>query len=251
MPPNVFRRRACLFSPMTPFLALSSTVIGLGAEVVLRTPSALVLFALGFLTILTVITHSSRGAWFASMWTLPLLLPLGLIHGLINPAFVADHYLFEWVPIRSSGLYFALLIGLRVFILTTIVAIWREVDRDDLFRFSVYIGLPLPVVIMTAVATAVLCSIAMRVHAVYLAQQARGIAAGPDWLSRIRALPTIILPVVTATLIEGSARGSVMRNRGLGSGQLTRPIPVHSVSSASLGWMATLGLTLGFAWLSQ
>lgn len=177
-----------------------------------------ILFTVGWFTVLAwIMVGFTKGPWLALKWTFPFIIPLLLIHGLINPTFESSLQLWRFIAYRPAGLIFGGIVGGKILILTLVVAVWNNVDSDELLRSAVNHRFPVFLIVLISVAMATLRTIAVRANNVYLAQQARGIPAGPGIGARIRALPTVILPVVTTTIREGIERGEVMQTRGLGT----------------------------------
>lgn len=170
-----------------------------------------------FIVFVWIMVGFKQGPWLALKWTFPFIIPLLIIHGLINPSFESSLDLWRFVAYRPSGLIFAGIVSGKIFILTLAVTLWHRVDSDELLRSAVKRGFPLFLIVLISVAMATLRTIAVRAGNVYLAQQARGIPAGPGIVARVRALPTIVLPVITSTIREGIERGELMQSRGLGT----------------------------------
>lgn len=183
--------------------------------------TSLAVFSLGFIFLIALTLKSFKPPMTAMKWSFPFVLPLVIVHGIINPTFPVAFHLGELVPIRTVGILYALSICNKIFILTAAVVSWKSVEPEKLMADAVKIRVPDNLVIIIAISAAIIHTITERIKAVYLAQQARGIAAGPGFFARLRALPAVILPVITATLLEAHERGSVMANRGLGTTRIT------------------------------
>lgn len=81
-----------------------------------------------------------------------------------------------------------------------------------------------------------------RAENVFLAQRARGIAAGPSLFAKVRALPSVILPVVLNALGEADVRAVLLASRGFGAGEMTAlGQPGPNRSEMALGAISLLG----------
>lgn len=201
---------------MNPIIPTVWSISCVAALAVLTSTVALGIFSTVLMIVLCAIQRSMKPVLTAIKYALPFALPLLVIHGVLNPAFPVDRLVFGQIPLRLHGVVYATLVSLRILLLTIAAIAWRYVDADKLLLYSVKIRIPINLITIIAVATSTVRMISLRVGAVYLAQQARGIAAGPGIAARFRALPAIILPVIISTLVEGSHRGDLMKNRGLG-----------------------------------
>ena len=86
-----------------------------------------------------------------------------------------------------------------------------------------------------------------RIITTYEAQQSRGLQVSGSMLTRIRAVPMIIVPVVVALLNEADLRALMLTSRGFGSGTIiawrcARPTINDLVIIAGL--LATLGFSM-------
>lgn len=176
--------------------------------------------------------------------TCPFALPLVAVHGILNPNFEATTHLLGWVPVRTDGVVYGLLISSRILVLSGAAITWRFVDPDRLLRESVHLGLPPSAVVTLAVALATMRMVPAKIKTVYLAQQARGLPAGPGLGLRIRALPSVIVPVVVATLLEGASRGELVATRGLGSTPFKMPLLERPVAARDIAQVLLAGLVL-------
>jgi energy-coupling factor transport system permease protein len=224
---------------MSPFLSLAITLLAAIALASLYELAVLATYGIALLFIATVRVKSPRLSWVSLKWTLPFALPMILIHGVINPSYPATSELWGVVPWRNDGLAYGLLTSTRIWIITVVAASWTFVDRDQLIDQMVQWHFPLPVIVMCAQAISTLDFISRRIRAVYLAQQARGIAVGPALADRLRALPTVVIPVVLSTLVDAHARSQCLHTRGLGSGPM-RISRSHRVSHTDIAASAIL-----------
>lgn len=171
-----------------------------------------------------------RILWRAMVWSLPFALPLLVVHGIINPRFPVSLHL-HWLPIRSTGIDFALLMSVRLLILSTIAAWWYEADPMQVIHSAIRWHLPTALVVMAAMAFASFRASARRIDMVLQAQQARGVPIHGGLLGRARSLIAVVIPVIVGSLMESDARATVLRTRGLGSGALV--VPSAAAMSAS------------------
>lgn len=151
--------------------------------------------------------------------TLPLAVPLLLIHGVLNPQFPADRAIWSGVPIRTEGFTFATVISSRLLIAAAAMSIWRYTKGTEVIGFCNRLGLPPLFITGIAVSIASVALVQRKANAVYLAQQARGMRLRGSLLRRALSLPKLVIPVAVATIVEGSERGAVIESRGLGSGK--------------------------------
>jgi energy-coupling factor transport system permease protein len=178
---------------------------------------SLAVFALGFAFLVALTQKTYKPVITAFKWSFPFVIPLIIVHGMINPTFPAAFHVGDLLPIRTEGILYALSVSCKIFILTAAVVSWKGIEPERLMSDAIKLHVPDNLVIIVAISTAIIHTITARIKAVYLAQQARGIAAGPGFFARLRALPAVILPVITSTLLEAHARGTLMANRGLGT----------------------------------
>ncbi|MEW8029842.1 MAG: energy-coupling factor transporter transmembrane component T [Candidatus Thiodiazotropha sp.] len=208
---------------MATLLALSLTIISGIALATLHELGPLAGY--GAFLVLVVSVHQRTWSILSRslLWAFPFTFPLLLIHGVINPSYSTGTQFGGIVPLRPDGAIYALLISIRVWIITIIGAIWMCVNRDRLIDEMVQWNIPMPWIVIGSQAISTLDFISRRIRSVYLAQQARGIAVGPGILARIRALPTVVIPVVLSTLVDAHARAQCLHSRGLGVTRIRIP----------------------------
>jgi energy-coupling factor transporter transmembrane protein EcfT len=160
-------------------------------------------------------------------WTALFTVPLMLIHTIINPMFDVSYYTFDFLPIRTSGFYYALAISMKVAIITEIAVTIQHGDPERLFREAQVLRLPNFILVVLAATISTIRILKMRIEKVNTAQQARGINTGPKLFYRMKALPKMVIPVISSTLAESLYRSVIMHNRGLLStkmhGEKTQP----------------------------
>lgn len=211
-------------SRIAPVVACAWGAAGCAGLILFDSLKELAAFAGCFLCLTVCCTRSLAILRQAVALTGPFAVPLVAVHGILNPNFEASSLLLGWLPIRDEGVAYGLLISLRILVLSGAAIAWRFVDPDRLLRESVHLGLPPAAVVTLAVALATMRMVPAKIKTVYLAQQARGLPAGPGLAARLRALPSVIVPVVVSTLLEGSSRGELMATRGLGTTPFRMPL---------------------------
>jgi energy-coupling factor transporter transmembrane protein EcfT len=99
----------------------------------------------------------------------------------------------------------------------TAAAFWLQTRRDEVIESLIRLRLPLWAVLFLAQGVAIGGLVERRILRVHQAQQARGVRAGPDFLSRVRAFPVVLIPAVVTTLLEADERAPALTSRGFGS----------------------------------
>lgn len=204
------------YSPAGAFVCVAFYLIGAAG---LREYSALLLACALALGGQIIYLRSFAPAAFLIKVTLPLAVPLLLIHGVLNPQFPADRVIWGGVPVRMEGFTFATVISSRLLIAAAAMSIWRYTKGTEVIGFFNRLGLPPLFITGIAVSIASVALVQRKANAVYLAQQARGIRLRGSLLKRALNLPKLVIPVAVATIVEGSERGTVIESRGLGSGK--------------------------------
>jgi energy-coupling factor transport system permease protein len=198
---------------MPPARALAWTVLG-GVVAVSSADLAVKLsFAASVVALTAISSRNWRNVKSFSALSLPLLVPLLLIHSLVNPQFKMDSKLLS-VPLRTQGFVFAISVYANLAIFLAIAIAWWQVNRDEFFDWMVARRVPVFLVGLVAQSMAMVTLIEKRGMAVFKAQTARGIPTGPNWLHRFRALPSIVLPVITSLINEADQRSTVLWSRG-------------------------------------
>jgi energy-coupling factor transporter transmembrane protein EcfT len=233
---------------LTPPFAFGAVVLSIAACILL--PTAITLFLFVFIQVLSLgwLIHGAGTLRFSLLAILIFSIPLLLIHGILNPAYpVSMHWGF--LPVRFNGILYAVPVALRILILCLGLVIWRHVPGMQLLAAAERCRLPLTIQMLLAVASTFTKTLSRRIKIVYVAQQARGIPAGPGLFLRIRAFPKSLIPLIVSTLNEAAARGSVMVSRGLGTTKVMWPAqsaPCRTIERIIL--IIQLG-ALGAAWM--
>ena len=150
-------------------------------------------------------------------WSIPFILPLILIHGILNAGFPADFWVGGIIPIRPGGLAFGYSIAIKVVILSVVGGFSISVSQDDLVESMIRLGLPSWLLLFLMQSTAMSGVIRRRISNVYFAQRARGIPVSGGFGERARAFPSVLLPVILGTFVEADARIPALVSRGFGS----------------------------------
>jgi energy-coupling factor transport system permease protein len=154
---------------------------------------------------------------------LPVTIPLLGIHGILNPAHSAHFYIGGWLPIRPNGFSYACVTSCRLALLAAALIIWRYTKRQDVLVFFQRLGVTTRGLCFLAVAASSIEVFSARTQTVYLAQEARGVNWSGGIKSRFAALLRILVPVVTAAIVEAHQRGLLMENRAFGHTPLLLP----------------------------
>jgi energy-coupling factor transporter transmembrane protein EcfT len=170
----------------------------------------------------------------------PFLLPLLIMHGLLNAQFPIDAHL--WIiPYRLQGLRFALYTFCDLAVLLALASAWSLASRDDLLEWLASRQAPIFILGILAQSIAMLSLIERRSRAVLKAQTARGIRTGPEFIYRVRAYPSIVLPVITSLINESGHRATALWSRGFLEYQFAAQISPFS-TSRDIAWIAALAI---------
>lgn len=201
------------------------TVLAIGvassAKVMTQLIIAAMLIGL-YVTVATAIVRRMAVLWQVLKLTLPLAIPLVLIHGVLNPSFERTDTWFG-VPVRFDGFVFGSIVSLRVLVLALVAVLWSIVDTQRLFWDAVRWRIPLPFTTSLVLGASTARAIRRRAVSVLMAQQARGIPVHGNAIQRGRALVAVVIPVVISTLVESAKRGDLLAIRGFGHGHPTYP----------------------------
>jgi energy-coupling factor transporter transmembrane protein EcfT len=167
-------------------------------------------------------------------WTLPFALPLIAIHGLLNSQYPITNWFFDFVPIRQAGVEFGYDVSVRLLILSITGAFWLAIDRDEFTEALIRLGLPTYLVMLAMQGFVMARLIENRVHAIHLAQRARGIPVAASFFERVRSIPALLIPVVIGTFVEAEARVPSLLAHGYGR---VDPMARPSVALNSKDWI--------------
>jgi len=222
---------------VTLLVAGTATFAALCAIATLRSVSLFALYILLLAATLVLQTRNVGILWTMAKWLLPFVVPLLLIHGLLNTAHDVDYWFMNVLPIRPMGFVYGALVSLNILLLATVAGYWLNTNRDDMIDDLIRLNLPMWSILFISQGVAVGAIVERRVATVYLAQRARGICVGPGVLARIRAFPSVLIPAVIATLIEAESRVPALVSRGFGSANVV-PLPRKARSAlAQLPWV--------------
>jgi energy-coupling factor transport system permease protein len=215
--------------PILPRTAAAATVGATLVAVVIPAGSIASAFAFS-LTILLLAAQSNplRAGKRLVGWTIPFVVPLVILHSVLNGQFPVAFQLWGIVPIRPEGFEFGLAMALQFMLLAVAAAYWLAVDRDEIVESLVRLHLPSWLLLFLMQSTAMAVMIKRRIDNVFLAQRARGVPVGAGTWDRLRALPAVLVPVVVSTLVEADARVPALVARGFGSIN-PRPLPRHPI----------------------
>ncbi len=149
-------------------------------------------------------------------WTVPFVLPLIVVHGVLNAQFPITSWWLDTIPIRSAGLAFGSALAVRVLLFSVVAAHWLLVDRDTMVEALLRLRLPTPLIMMALQGFVMGRLVQDRIQAIHLAQRARGIPVSASLVQRIMSIPALLVPVVVGTFIEAEARVSVLLAHGYG-----------------------------------
>lgn len=205
---------------ISPGLFLVWAGIALVALAILQSVFALLFFSASLLILGVAASRSVSLIFICLRWTIPFAIPLFIMHGVLNPSFEVTQYWLEVIPLRYGGFEYGVIISLRVALVTVVAATLLHVDRDSLWKSLVAWRVPLPLLVVAAQGMSTMGYLVRRSRAIYLAQRARGIAVGPGFMTRLRVLPTVVIPLIVSTLVDAHIRATALVNRGMGSGEM-------------------------------
>lgn len=175
----------------------------------------------------------------AAKWSLPFVLPLLLVHGILNANYPVTQ-VWCFVPLRAAGIEFALETGLRLWVFAITIAFLSSVGAQQivacLYRAR---GVPRPLVVLVASAVSMFHYLSVRAMSMSLAQRSRGLARGPGLRARIMSLLAVVVPLVAVVIVESGTRGQALATRGLGT-RVLRLEAVARPSSWDWTWLCIL-----------
>lgn len=171
------------------------------------------------LTVLLMFAQSADGMRIGRRliaWSIPFVLPLIFVHGVLNTQFPVTNWWFDMIPVRSAGLAFGSALAVRVLLFSLVAAYWLSVDRDTMVEALIRLRLPTPLILLAMQGFVMGRLVQDRVQAIHLAQRARGIPVSASLAQRIISIPALLVPVVVGTFIEAEARVPVLLAHGYG-----------------------------------
>lgn len=175
--------------------------------------------------------------------------PLLIIHGLFNAQFELDG---NWLGIeyRSSGLRFGYDLSSRIAIFVAAALSCLELSRAYVVDVMAATRLPMSFAVVTAQALSLVNEIPRVARAVLLAQRSRGVLTGPGPIRRLRALPAIMLPLISRLLSEAEPRSLALVSRGFGAARMSAP-PTRLVTGRDVLFLPVLAVGLALIWMSE
>ena len=239
---------------LRPIAAGSITLASAGALILLSPRWAG--SAYGALLLATLLIAQSRSSGKAARlllaWTIPFVLPLVLIHGVLNSAYPITSLLLDLVPVRNEGLEYGYDVAIRVVTLSIVGAYWLSVDRDEFVEALLRLGLPASLIMIAMQGLVMARLLQHRIDAVYLAQRARGIPVASSFVKRLRSFPALLVPVVVGTFVEAEARVPVLLSHGYGRREpIRRPAPPVTLTDwllISWPWALLTGVAMWDGW---
>lgn len=141
----------------------------------------------------------------------------------------------------SEGLSFGLKTSARLLLLTySILVFFISTPLKELIRFLQEKGLSPSFTLILLLTLHFLDHLPVRIHQIFLAQQARGAPVDAGIISRSRALLSLLSPLVLSSIVESIDRGTALELRGF----LNRPDKVDRVTSSHEGWNLFTALCL-------
>jgi energy-coupling factor transporter transmembrane protein EcfT len=228
--------------------ALVATLASLCVLLFVGKPSAIAAYTVLLALSLLAWTGNGGLGWVIVKWCLPFAIPLLLVHGVLNAGFPADRWYLGFLPFRPAGFRFGATISLHVTLFATVAAYWMSTRRDDVVDDLVNLRLATWIIFFSSQSIAIGGSVERRILKIYTAQRARGIRTGPSFWARIKAFPSVVIPVVVATLLEADARVPALVSRGFGCAQ-PAPLPRKRKSLGTYLWTIMPAVFLGAATL--
>lgn len=216
---------------MTLTLPATLTAIGIVSLIVAGTLEQSWLAAM-MVGLLAVRAASLRPVLRAAILISVFCMPLFLIHGLFNGQYAKDAELFG-VDVRTAGFAFAHQISARIAVFVAIAVAWYELPGDYVIDAFARLRLPTVATVILAQGISIIHQIPRLAVSILLAQQSRGLKTGPGVLARLKALPAVILPLVSKLLIDAEPRAVALSSRGFASGPMSTP-PVRLASAADV-----------------
>lgn len=203
---------------MKPAAALAATLVSIASFFLLSPRWGGTAYA-GLLTLLLLLAEHGDGSCLGRRllaWTWPFVVPLLLIHGVLNTQFPVTNWWLDLLPIRATGLAFGYDLALRVLLFSVVGAYWLSVDRDAMVEALLRLRLPTPLIMLAMQGFVMGRLVQERIQAIHLAQRARGIPVSASFGQRIASIPALLIPVVIGTFVEAEARVPVLLAHGYG-----------------------------------
>jgi energy-coupling factor transporter transmembrane protein EcfT len=158
--------------------------------------------------------------------TLAMALPLALVHGFVNPAFVASHVLLG-LPFRADGFRYAMEISSRFGLLFGVVGFWLGTPRRTWLAIVAASRLPPAWAMAMLQAVALTNVLSLKITRIRQAQRSRGILRDDmGFVARASATAAMVVPLVAITLIDANERGALLHRMGFGTYKLLPATPL-------------------------
>jgi energy-coupling factor transport system permease protein len=124
------------------------------------------------------------------------------------------------ISFYEDGLLFGLRTASRLILLSlSVLLFFISTPLTVIISYLQSKGLPPSIVLLLLLTLHFLDQLPMRIHQIFLAQQARGAPVDAGVLSRTKALLSILSPLVLSSIVESIERGTALELRGF----LNRP----------------------------
>ncbi len=153
------------------------------------------------------------------------------------------------ISLHSEGLLFGARTASRLLLLSfSILLFFISTPMPDLIKYMQEKGLPPSLALVLLLTLYFLDQLPVRIHQIFLAQQARGAPVDSGVLSRTKALFSILSPLVLSSIVESIERGTALELRGF----LQRPQlpPEVSRGEPHADWLTVLLILLAVAVLA-
>lgn len=211
---------------MNPYLLtrLAVSVIALISSFVAQDMLSLTASTVGLFVVFAIV-QGIRSGWRLAVATLLMVLPLVVVHAVINPAFDKSSIVLG-VPWRSGGASFATVVALRMALLFLAVGIWMGLRRS--VTIAIVAGSRLPASVAFVLLQSILLThvLARRVASIRLAQESRGILSDGGIFHRAGGVLVMVVPLIAATLMDAHDRGHALARMGVGSARIVTPHPI-------------------------
>lgn len=225
---------------MTIILPAALSIVGM-AGLIVADPAGKAILAIFISFILSFRNRSLRPFVKLILLVAFFCIPMFLIHSLLNVQFPKDKE-FLGLAIRSDGILFAYAITSRIAIFVAIALSWYQLQSDYIIDAFARLRFPVLFIAITAQGISIINQIPRHVQGILLAQQSRGIKTGPGVLARLKALPTVVLPLISKLLIDTEARSVALVSRGFASFPMSTPtVRLTSPLDLFLGVLSCVG----------
>ncbi len=150
------------------------------------------------------------------------------------------------ISLHQEGLLFGARTASRLLLLSfSILLFFVSTPLPDFIQYLQEKGLPPYLALMLLLTLHFLDQLPIRIHQIFLAQQARGAPVDSGMFARTKALFSILSPLVLSSIVESIERGTALELRGF----LHKPQPVKHGGS-HMDWLTLLVLSLAIVILS-